>query len=176
MHIATYQHAVMLWMEKCFGKAMDETKKRIRAFRFFEEAAELVQASGMTREEAHQQVDYTFDRPVGKPEQELGGVMVTLAAWAGTHDLSMEGEGGKELARIDTPEMIDRIRAKQASKPGDSPLPQPAQLGAYIPPGMCDTYRLVLEQAIQQLPKETGRSLVKQLRNLRDALKPGSDV
>lgn len=125
MHIADFQHAVMLWMEKCFGNSTSGTKKSVRNFRFLEEALELVQAAGMTREEAMRQVDYTFNRPVGKPAQELGGVMITLAAWAGTHDLQMSEYGPAELMRIDTPEMIAKIRAKQASKPGEGGPPQP---------------------------------------------------
>lgn len=125
MDIADFQHAVTLWMEYCFGRASDGTKKNIRNFRFYEEATELVQAAGMTREEAHRQVDYTFDRPPGVPAQELGGVMVTLAAWAATHGLQMSEHGPAELMRIDTPEMVAKIRAKQASKPGEGGPPRP---------------------------------------------------
>jgi hypothetical protein len=138
MHLADFQHAVMLWMERCFGRATDGTKKSIRNFRFYEEATELVQAAGMTREEAHRQVDYTFNRPAGKPPQELGGVLVTLAAWAGTHGLQMSEHGPAELMRIDTPEMITKIRAKQASKPGENGPPRPSS--DPVPSGVLGTF------------------------------------
>jgi hypothetical protein len=125
MHIATFQHAVMLWMEQCFGHATNGQKKSVRNFRFLEEALELVQAAGMSREDVMRQVEYTYNRPAGEPAQELGGVMVTLAAWAGTHGLQMSEHGPAELMRIDTPAMVAKIRAKQASKPGEGGAPQP---------------------------------------------------
>lgn len=94
-----------------------------RNHRFFEEAAELVQSNGMTRSEAHQLVDYVFDRPVGEMRQEVGGVMVTLAALCQASDADMVAAGETELARITVPETLARIRAKQAAKPKHSPLP-----------------------------------------------------
>ncbi|WP_431300640.1 hypothetical protein [Tabrizicola sp. BL-A-41-H6] len=67
-------------------------------------------------------VDYVFDRPTGAQEQEIGGVMVTLAALCNAIELSMDDAGEKELAR--NWERIEAIRRKQASKPAGSPLPQ----------------------------------------------------
>jgi hypothetical protein len=93
-----------------------------RNHRFLEEALELVQSLGCTANEAHQLIDYVFNRPVGEPLQELGGVMVTLAALASCHDIDVMEAGERELARVWT--KVDAIRAKQASKPKYSPLPQ----------------------------------------------------
>jgi hypothetical protein len=76
----------------------------------------------MTRSEAHQLVDYTFDRPVGELHQEVGGVMVTLAALCLASNANMHESGETELARIWT--KIEKIRAKQAAKPKHSPLPE----------------------------------------------------
>ena len=74
-----FQYRVKPWMDKCFGSTI--SKDRIeRNHRFLEEALELVQACECTAEEAHQLVDYVFSRPIGDKPQEVGGVMVTLAA------------------------------------------------------------------------------------------------
>lgn len=70
-----------------------------RRHRFLEEAIELAQASGCTREDARIIVDYVFDRPAGAQEQEVGGVMVTLAALCNALKLTMSDAGDKELAR-----------------------------------------------------------------------------
>ncbi|MCA8120485.1 hypothetical protein LGN07_17320 [Burkholderia cepacia] len=78
----------------------------------------------MTREEAHELVDYTWSRPVGEPTQEVGGVMVTLAALCLANGLDMHAAGETELARINVPETVAKIRAKQAAKPKHSPLPE----------------------------------------------------
>ena len=77
----TFQICVGLWIKACLGPliAADVTE---RNHRFLEEALELVQSKGCTASEAHQLVDYVFNRPIGEPFQELGGVMVTLAALA----------------------------------------------------------------------------------------------
>lgn len=93
-----------------------------RNHRFLEEALELVQSLGCSASEAHQLVDYVYGRDVGDPPQEVGGVMVTLAALCLANDLDMHANGETELARIWT--KVDAIRAKQAAKPKHSPLPE----------------------------------------------------
>ncbi|WP_233343681.1 hypothetical protein [Burkholderia cepacia] len=120
---ATFQQRVQPWMLACFGAEIAADRAE-RNHRFFEEAGELVQACGMTREEAHALVDYTWSRPVGEPTQEVGGVMVTLAALCLANGLDMHAAGETELARINVPETIAKIRAKQAAKPKHSPLPE----------------------------------------------------
>ncbi|KAA5604440.1 hypothetical protein F1188_16070 [Roseospira marina] len=122
-----FQGAVAPWVEACFGKeiANDRTE---RNHRFLEEALELVQAAGCTATEAHQLVDYVFGRPVGELEQEIGGVMVTLASLCLAHDVCMHTCGVTELTRVWG--KIDRIRAKQAAKPAFGPLPGPDPVSA----------------------------------------------
>lgn len=68
-------------------------------------------------------LDYTFDRDKGEPPQEVGGVMITLAALCAANGIDMAGEGHRELGRINRPEVIDKIRGKHAAKPHKSPLP-----------------------------------------------------
>ncbi len=119
-----FQQRVQPWMLACFGAEISADKLE-RNHRFFEEAGELVQACGMTREEAHMLVDYTWSRPVGEATQEVGGVMVTLAALCVANELDMHAAGETELARVWT--MVEQIRAKQAAKPKNSPLPGPSE-------------------------------------------------
>jgi hypothetical protein len=87
----------------------------------------------MTREEAHALVDYTWSRPKGERFQEVGGVMVTLAALCLANGLDMHAAGETELARITEPATMERIRAKQAAKPKHSPLPEHAAPAAPQP-------------------------------------------
>ena len=119
----SFQGRVHEWMLKCFGPEISADTQE-RNYRFLEEALELVQSVGCSREDAHKLVDYVFDRPLGAPQQEVGGVMVTLAAFCTTHGISLEEAGEIELARVWTD--IEKIRAKQAAKPyrADKPLPR----------------------------------------------------
>jgi len=116
----SYQDRVGEWMVTCFG--VDITKNlQERCFRFFEEAGELCQTLGMTEQQARDLVAYTWGRDKGEPEQEVGGVMVTLAAMCHAAGLDMEAAGETELARIDTPEAMDKIRRKHYAKTLRSP-------------------------------------------------------
>lgn len=113
---ASYQARVADWMQACFGPKISADLTE-RCYRFLEEAGELCQALGMSRDQARAMIDYTFSREAGEPKQELGGTMVTLAALCNAAGLDMTGEGEVELARIDAPEVREAIRAKQADKP-----------------------------------------------------------
>lgn len=119
---ASFQSRVAPWLVECFGDAIAQDTQE-RSQRFLEEALELIQACGLTSDEAHQLVDYVFGRDVGEQSQEVGGVMVTLAALCHAHKLAMHRCGEVELDRISRPEVMDRIRQKQRHKPAFSPLP-----------------------------------------------------
>lgn len=116
-----YQERVADWIAECFP-ASARVDVLERSHRFLEEALEVVQASGCTKEDARQLVDYVFDRPTGTQEQEIGGAMVTLAALCNALDLSMNDAADAELAR--NWKRIGAIRHKQATKSAHSPLPQ----------------------------------------------------
>lgn len=118
----TFQSRAHQWMLICFGAEVTADIAE-RSHRFLEEALELTQSIGCTREEAHQLVEYVFDRPTGAPGQEVGGVMLTLAALCGPAGVDMMIEGERELSRVNQPNIIAKIRAKQETKPHRSPLP-----------------------------------------------------
>lgn len=87
---------------------------RERNTRFLEEAAELVQAAGMSEEEAIQTIQWVFARPKGEVPQEIAGVMTTLLALATSHGVEAMDEAEKELKRIWTKR--DQIAEKQKTK------------------------------------------------------------
>lgn len=124
--IGDFQQRVKGWLMDCFSMEVcrDVTE---RNHRFIEEAIELVQSKGCTASEVHQLVDYVFSRPAGDPAQEVGGVMVTLSALCSAASIEMEKAAEVELARILRPEVMERIRAKQATKIRYSPLPGHAE-------------------------------------------------
>ena len=119
-----FQNRVGDWMEVCFTPEITADKLE-RNDRFIEEALELAQSTGYSADRAHSLVDYVFSRDKGEPSQEVGGVMVTLAALCNPHGLNMAEAAETELARIMQPEIVEKIRAKQKTKPTGSALPVP---------------------------------------------------
>lgn len=118
--VAPFQERVDPWLMECFGLEIARDILE-RNHRFLEEALELVQANGCTVTEAHQLVDYVYGRDQGEINQEVGGVMVTLAALCLASGVDMHLAAETELARIWT--KVEKIRAKHFAKPKFSPLP-----------------------------------------------------
>lgn len=117
----TFQLGVQAWMVECFPLHV-RCDVRERGDRLLEETLELLQSHGYDRTRVATLVEYVYGRPVGDPPQEVGGVMVTLAAYCLATGLDMHQCGDIELERIWT--KIPEIRAKQASKRGlHTPLP-----------------------------------------------------
>lgn len=119
--ITSYQQRVEEWLEACFPPSVRSNRVE-RTHRFLEEALELAQANGCSRDDAIALVDYVFGRPMGDPKLEVGGVMVTLASLCSASEIHMDEAGDMELAR--NWQRIEAIRVKQQSKPQGSPLPQ----------------------------------------------------
>jgi NTP pyrophosphatase (non-canonical NTP hydrolase) len=117
----SYQQRVEEWLEACLPEKArrDQTE---RTFRFLEEALELAQANGCSEGDAHTLVNYVYGRDHGRPDEEVGGVMVTLASLCSAVGIDMNKAGDRELQRNWL--RIDDIRRKQAAKPHGSPLPQ----------------------------------------------------
>jgi hypothetical protein len=114
---AAYQDRVQAWVLECFGPeiAYDALE---RSFRFLEEALELAQSRGCTQEQAERLVSYVYGRPAGASEQEVGGVMVTLAALCSAAGIDLDKAAETELARVNAADVIEKIRRKQAAKRG----------------------------------------------------------
>ena len=120
----SFQQRVAPWMQECFGPEISADVVE-RCDRYTEESLELVQSLGYTRDRVDIIADYVFSRPLGEPAQEVGGARVTLAALCLAVGLNQDECAETELARIWG--KISAIRAKQATKPKNSPLPQPDQ-------------------------------------------------
>jgi hypothetical protein len=114
------QSRVWPWMLACFGEEIANDREE-RGDRLLEEVFELLQSGGYDSARVLALRDYVWSRDVGEPSQEVGGVMITLAAYCLAHGLDMHAAGDAELARIWT--KVEQIRAKQAAKPGGSALP-----------------------------------------------------
>ena len=116
MHLSEYQLRTKLWMDKLPADHMLWDDVQERAIRFLEEAHELVQSLGVSRERAAAVQDYVYGRPVGEPEQEFGGVTVTLAVLANVKGISWETVAWRELERINKPHIIEKIIGRQSEK------------------------------------------------------------
>lgn len=121
--LPSYQRRVEEWLYTTFSNEIASSRAQ-RNSRFLEEALELVQSCGMTKERAAELVEYVFNRPVGEKEQEVGGAMLTLAGLCITQNINMTNAAEKELAGAW--ERIDEIREKQRNKvvPDIGPEPE----------------------------------------------------
>ena len=111
--LGLFQRLITIWGDKCFGQEVNRDK-RIRRNVFMEEASELFQSLGGTEEEAMEIVRSIFERPVGEPYREFGGVMVTTALLAEAHGQSIETLAMAELRYCE--DNVDKIRARRLSK------------------------------------------------------------
>lgn len=116
----TFQRRVGGWVIACFGGEIAKNKAE-RNHRFLEEALELVQACGCSKEDALILVDYVYGRDIGKPHQEVGGVMITLTALCNANGIDLNDAAEDELERVY--DKIELIRKKQAAKIKNSALP-----------------------------------------------------
>lgn len=104
----TYRFALATYGEATRGR-------RYQAFRFGEEALELVQTQGVTREEMHRLVDRTYDRAVGSFRDEVGDVSVCLDIMCenlGLQREELERAGAERFLALDP----EKTRAKDAQK------------------------------------------------------------
>jgi hypothetical protein len=117
------ENSTKTWLSATFHPVFLEPPERV--IRLLEEALELYQSEGASRAKAHALIDYVFDRPVGDPFQELGGVMICAAGYAAVKGFALFEAWITEQERIVDPEMILKIRAKHAAKPVTSLTPEP---------------------------------------------------
>ena len=114
MEFRKFQNRVEDWMLKVFGKEVLNDKKE-RTHRFIEEAVELAQVMGYTKEEMQAMIEYVYARPVGEITQEVGGVLHCLAALCTAENVSMNGAAFCILKYCE--DRSDAIREKHSKKP-----------------------------------------------------------
>jgi len=88
-----------------------------RCDRFLEEAIELVQAAGCSRERAMEMLNKVYDRPEGELYQEIGGVSVTLLALTESVGMELDELEVMEIERIESkpPEVFRKRQAEKAA-------------------------------------------------------------
>jgi hypothetical protein len=114
MRIRTLQDHVKVWLEKVLPGQVFDVKTR--AARFLEEAAEAAQAAGLEQEDAYRVIEQVYDRPRGIIDHELGSSLTTLCALATAADIDLQIAAYGEINRMETPEIIDKVRRRQAEK------------------------------------------------------------
>jgi hypothetical protein len=117
---ASFQNRIRPWMIECFGPSVLYNQIE-RNWRFIEEALELAQTCGATKEQVLELVEYTFSREPGEIVREVGGVMTTLAALCIAMNVDMHSCAEAELRYVW--DNIEKIRAKWESKTLRTPVP-----------------------------------------------------
>jgi len=116
-HNLTLQERITIWARVCFIRTGIENNAE-RAYRFAEEAIELVQSFDVSVEDMHKLVDYVYNRPVGETDQEVGGTYTTLAVLSSINNLKIDECATTELDRIWM--NIPKIRKRNETKPQTS--------------------------------------------------------
>ena len=113
--VLSAQRRVAAWVVEALGgdRAHDAAE---RALRTAEEAIELAQACGIASETLHCLVNYVLERPIGDAAQEIGGTLLTLYSTAEALGIHADAAFEAELARIQQPEVMEKIRRRQSEK------------------------------------------------------------
>jgi NTP pyrophosphatase (non-canonical NTP hydrolase) len=122
MQVDTLQLESEVWFTSTFNRSPTDPKQLMdRANRFFEEALELYQAVGTSKEAALQLVEYVYARPVGEVRQEIGGAILTLSLLASAAGLTLDDTWAQAIN--DGYRRQEKIRAKDKAKRAGNPLP-----------------------------------------------------
>lgn len=100
------------WSRLTFETHSEQFTHHTRVLRLLEEVTELAQAERVSIQDASTILVQVYNRPVGEPEKELGGVMVCLAAYAGTRGYDFEEIFWREFERIMDPKMMEKVRKR----------------------------------------------------------------
>lgn len=101
------------WALQTYGSAVHGV--RYQAFRFIEEALELVQAMGLTKEDVSRTVEYVFARRRGDAYEEFGDVRLTLDIMAESLHISSDDAYENCLLRVAGLDIL-KARAKDQAK------------------------------------------------------------
>lgn len=114
MDMNLYQERIDNWMLETFGEEVLSDRKE-RAHRFAEEAIELLQAVGYTKEELQNMMNYVYERPVGEIRQEVGGTIHCLSALCTAHHINISHEAQAVMHYCEANSA--KIREKHFNKP-----------------------------------------------------------
>ena len=92
------QLVAFAWARQTYGEVVRQA--RYQAFRFIEEALELVQAMGLTRDDVERAVNWVFDRPRGDVHIEIGDVRLSIDILAQSQGISSDNDYDGCLDRI----------------------------------------------------------------------------
>src|SRR5580765_5431162 len=102
----TWSRLCVKWSKLVFKDKFGLLTPRVRTMRLLEEALELAQAEGVTGPEASIILNQVYDKPIGDPYKELGGVLITAATYAGVARFNLEEAFYDEFERIMNPEIM----------------------------------------------------------------------
>lgn len=111
-----WQGMIGKWVVKTFGQ--ESMNQRERSLRFIEEAIELVQTQGITKDDINKVMDRVYLKPVGDLKQEVGGSFVTLLALCEHQQVDAYECLKAEWERIREPDDLlqAKLKASQESK------------------------------------------------------------
>lgn len=89
---------ILAWAKSTFGEVASDPVER--AARVLEEAAEVAQGGGVSKEMALAIVERTYSRPPDSVEKEIGGLLVTVYALSAVHHLDPQECLEREVARV----------------------------------------------------------------------------
>lgn len=118
---------IMDFAVRMFGPGANNRDER--ALRLMEEAIELAQAEGVSREQAAGIVSRTYDRPVGSPKNEGAQVALCLVAWAQASGYDAMALALHEMERIEAlpPEHWHKRHAAKTAAGLTLTAPSPAE-------------------------------------------------
>lgn len=93
------QERAHTWAQDVYGFRVNE--ERYQCLRTFEEMCELIQAHGLTLEDANKVAAYVFAKKPGDPEEELGDVLLSLNIMAEVMLLSADELLDETLERVE---------------------------------------------------------------------------
>ena len=115
MNVSFLQIKVDEWVKATFGDNVRSNIKE-RALRLAEEVIEFAQSVEVDPEQLKRLVDYVYSRPIGQPDQEIAGSMVTLLAAANAIGVDVAQVTRSELRRINTRQVMEKCRRRQDEK------------------------------------------------------------
>lgn len=112
-----FTERVRAWLVSRLGE--QSLDRRERALRIVEEAVELAQAEGISQSQVIITSDRVYNRPVGEPAQEVGGLMVCVHGWIASTGENLDALTEREVSRIESvPAAVTRAKHDEKARAG----------------------------------------------------------